>query len=290
MKKLFVNLSLAAAAVMLTACAGNQSGRGANPEQPAETAAVSDVGATAAAASEAEPTPTPEPEPVMLARVECYPDEMASMEGGVVLPDTWTENYYTAEGLLAESLSGSMGGEADTRVKYSYDDQDFLVRADHECLENGAWQTDYTDVYENDAYGNVLTQTTQYADGSQWQLSYTYEYDENGRWTRRDQVNTGFPMWSTREYTGEGHACTEYLYYSGEKLRMVSTYDEAGNLLREQDIDNGEESGFREYTYDDQGELICVTADYPTDNLSVMDMWKYTNTYAPLSQVLADAE
>lgn len=50
MKKLFVNLSLAAAAaIMLTACAGNQSGRGANPGTAAETAAVSDVGTTAAA-------------------------------------------------------------------------------------------------------------------------------------------------------------------------------------------------------------------------------------------------
>lgn len=287
MKKLLANLSvILAAAAMLTACAGNHAADSASTGMPAATPGP--VQAESTPAPTEAPTPTPEPEPMVLARVETHPASKAGMEGGVVLRDTWTEKRYSPEGLLLEELSGPVDGTADTMVEYSYDDRGYLVRETHSYLTDGVWQMESDNEYTNDDYGNVLTWITTNSAGFQTEQTYTYEYDEKGRWTRRGQNDPAFPMWSIREYSGDGMACTEYLYYSGEKLRMISTYDDAGHLLREDDVDNGETGGFREYTYDDQGGLICVTTDYPDDELPVMDMWEYTNEYAPLSQVLAD--
>ena len=286
MKKLLVNLSVTLlAASLLTACAGASSGRGtAEPDDAAPEMAETVVSATPAPTA----APTPEPEPMVLAWVETHPDPMASMEGETI-PDSWTEKLYTPEGLLAEELTGPMEGTADTRVAYSYDDRGFLTQEVHSSLVDGAWMVESTVDYANDDHGNPLTKTTTSGSGFQQVQSFTYEYDESGRWIRRDWGDPTFPMWDVREYTGDGQACTEYLYYPGEKLRMVSTYDDAGRVLREEDMDNGEVVGFRQYTYDEQGGLICITADYDTDNLPVLDLWKYTNTYEPLSQALVQA-
>ena len=292
MKKLFVHLSLIAmAAAMLTACTGGDSAVSTASGTREAAAVPASVAATPAPtpAPTPVPSPTPEPEPMVLARVETHPAPEASMEG-VVMRDTWTEKRYSPEGLLLEELTGPVDGEADTRVEYSYDDQGYLVGAVHSYRMDGTWQMESSDAYTNDEHGNALTWTMTNSSGFQTENTYTYEYDDQGRWIRKDQNDPTFPMWSTREYTGDGMACTEYLYYSGGNLRMISTYDDAGHLLREEDVDNGEAGGFRQYTYDDQGGLICVTVDYPDDELPVTDMWEYTNEYAPLSQALADGE
>lgn len=291
MKKLLINLSLTlAAAVVLTACGGQVSGRGVSSEAPGDASAVSaaltaSTSVVPAPTAKPDPTaaPTPTSEPKVLARSECYPQ--ASMEGPVQEP-SWTEYRYTPDGLLAEEVSGPLDGEANTRVEYTYDDQGYLVTEVQSSLVDGAWQVEFTNEYVNDDYGNCLTWTSTSNAGIQSTRSYTYEYDEQGRWVRQDQPDPTFPMWSTREYSGEGQACTESLYYPGGKLRMVSTYDGEGRLLREEDVDNGEVCGLRERTYDDQGGLICYTVDY--DSMPNTDLNHYTNEYAPLSEVLAE--
>lgn len=289
MKKALTILSMTLlTAAVLTACAAEELPQ-SNPSSAAATA-VSTPAPTASPVPSATPSPTPPADPLMLSRTVCQPDPLASMEGGVTLPASWTEKRYTAEGLLAEEWSGPLEEAADSCIRYTYDDQGFLVEEVHSSLSEGSWQVVQTSTYENDAFGNPLTQTNMLAQGSLPDKSYSYLYDEEGRWVRQDLNDPSFPTWKIREYTGAGLACTESLYYPGDVLRMVSTYDEEGRLLREEDRDGETVIGYRQYTYDDQGGLICVRVDYASDELGPMNQFVYTNTYTPLSQLLVDAQ
>ena len=293
MKKRLMILSMTLlAAVALTACAAGQPA-GSSPAA-ASVASVSTPAPTGTPtpAPTATPSPTsaPQEDPMMLSRTVCQPDPLASMEGGVTLPASWTEKRYTAAGLLAEEWSGPLEEAADSCIRYAYDDQDYLVEEVHSSLQDGSWQVVQTTTYESDQFGNPLTETNLLAEGSLPDKSYSYLYDEEGRWVRQDLNDPSFPTWKIREYTGEGLACTESLYYPGDVLRMVSAYDAEGRLLREEDRDGETVIGYRQYTYDEQGGLICVRVDYVSDELGPMNQFTYTNTYTPLTCLLVDAQ
>lgn len=75
-------------------------------------------------------------------------------------------------------------GDGTLRIhgRYLYDDNGFLIEWDEE--KDGVWQVYVS--YENDKYGNVIKKTSYWGDEIDI-YTYTYTYDEQGNWTKKDE-------------------------------------------------------------------------------------------------------
>jgi len=97
------------------------------------------------------------------------------------------------------------------RSEYKYDDKQRLieettflndgrlwVRSVYKYQENQKEKLDYSDdgrltqrvVYKLDAKGNVIEETVLYGDVARYKISYTYEFDSKGNWTKRTTSTT----------------------------------------------------------------------------------------------------
>jgi len=93
-------------------------------------------------------------------------------------------------------------------------------------------------------------------------LRHDYTYDREGRLLRKESLERQTVYLEEYTYDDAGNNILYIRYVSGiETGRIVMNYDEAGNLIREEQIPNPETSDssepeIYEYTYDDRGNLL----------------------------------
>lgn len=111
-------------------------------------------------------------------------------------------------------------------------------------------------VYEYDANGNMLSQTTYWAEVFERNPSvHRYEFDDRGNLISQYDGEKPVVAYS---YDERDNVLTkiEYDYYGEEWIRYVYTYDEQDRILTFSKFSNGELSWEDVNTYDAQGNLI----------------------------------
>lgn len=194
-------------------------------------------------------------------------------------------------------------------TEYRYDEQGFQIEAVY--YEDGMQKR--TNLYENDAYGNVL-KVTSITDTSANLYENKLTLDDQNRVLRQEEYVDGV-LSSTMEYSydNQGNIASEiYTIMEDGTVTHVRhremTYDRKGNLLREictlndgsyiqydhkdgrrvkstRFEPNGEISQYWEYTYNDAGHPIkeasytCETnGDTRTSRLSTYNLYTYDDT------------
>ncbi|MBR5779686.1 MAG: hypothetical protein IKY21_03570 [Clostridia bacterium] len=197
-------------------------------------------------------------------------------------------SYDKDNNLLTKDIYYSGAETPKIRIKYTYDENGWLVkelRAD--CSENGINYDEMLE-YVYDSHGNVVEKrTTNYFGFATVKVvRYVLKYDEKGRLI--EKYNEEEP-----EYV------TYYSYYDDGTLKKeesegwLKEYDENGNIVKsdtgdEKDdyvynadgkllkhtCDDGKSVTVYEYTYDENGYLVKKTAD--SDEYGVTT-WQYYN-------------
>jgi len=209
------------------------------------------------------------------------------------------ELIYSEDGLwLSEEYHYPNG--AWNKTAYTYDDAANLIK---EVFTNSAGMNRTID-YTYDARGNCLTENTFEAEDNWSNVTRTYDEKGNMLSERTDsQYSSPDLNWYLQEYTYDANSrvvrSVTTSSYDDYATTTVYTYDEQGNLVREE-YDNGrgelcttvfthdalgnvltrycsyKVSKFWEkyvYTYDENGnELSCVN----TDQLDRTSTWNYT--------------
>ena len=128
------------------------------------------------------------------------------------------------------------------------------------------------------AKGETVLHLVYDSDGNE-SLRHDYIYDGEGRLLRRESLERETRYREEYTYDDAGNNILYIYFISGmECSRTVMTYDEAGNMIREERIPNPEYSGssepeIYEYTYDDRGNLLKKQHIYRGEN---QEYWEYT--------------
>lgn len=134
--------------------------------------------------------------------------------------------------------------------------------------------------FEYDENNNLLKVTSHYESESATDMEYTYDYNEDGRIAMQYQkfVGQDTPMVSTEYIYGEdGTLVKQNLYYSAGELGAVKMYDAQGNLLSFVNYSMGEVDAYEYYEYDEKGNITKHTyANLMTDGEVVLE---YVNEY-----------
>lgn len=159
-------------------------------------------------------------------------------------------------------------------IRYVCDDQGRVTR--QETLDEGV-MIDYTE-YTYDAYGNNLTLHTVTTEGEETKFDYEYAYDEAGRITLRKEFLNGELVGQLEcTYDENGReASSRYTYPDGtvsyttattwsgstatqvstdgegyDYMKLVTSYDETGNILSQEAWQDGMLLSTTEYIYED---------------------------------------
>ncbi len=163
------------------------------------------------------------------------------------------------------------GEKQETAESYDYDAFD-KVTSDHASVRsyrNGAWmQTqEVKHTYQYDDMGNVTTTTTQsrLSDQDPWEQQVTKAvYDHQGQLVESAAPRGIAEGYATKyEYDLQGQVIREWNPVTVDKgtvqyQQVMTEYDEDGNVTAEEQQLAEDSVSRTEYTYNDQGELVCV--------------------------------
>ena len=170
-------------------------------------------------------------------------------------------NYeYDAAGNLARELVDLDGdGRADRVTVYEYDAAFNITR--QQADSDGDGTAERVESYEYDATG-IIKQELYYENGERRPSQVSYEYGDNSRLTRREDIGADGKLNSidTLEYDARGNLLREASKSGDGHVYGISvhTYDAVGNRTRtEEDGDgNGVVDTIRSWQYDAEGKLL----------------------------------
>lgn len=107
-----------------------------------------------------------------------------------------------------------------------------------------------------------------------WHLEYTYDElgRQNGEW--EFDSNGQLVYYAAITYTDSGREWL-YTYPEGRTMTVRETWDEAGNLLLWECIENGEVESYTEYTYNEQGWMLSYTTVYVHEGTPLSGTYEY---------------
>lgn len=180
------------------------------------------------------------------------------------------------------------GEKQETAESYDYDAFD-KVTSDHASVRSyrdGAWmQTqEVKHTYQYDDMGNVTTTTTQsrLSDQDPWEQQVTKAvYDHQGQLVESAAPRGIAEGYATKyEYDLQGRVIREWNPVTVDKgtlqyQQVTTEYDEDGNVTAEEEQLAEDSVSRTEYTYNDQGELVCVKCCTEDDAQSYYTQYVY---------------
>lgn len=203
--------------------------------------------------------------------------ELKDAAGNPVTPIISNGTTYLPVRAIADSLKVPVYWDGENRIVYLGKRIEWLVSKEVHTYDGDNTTTTYT----YDANGNLLTETSVYAD---YTAKTTYTYDASGNmltYAYKDN-HKDYPETYTVTYTydangnklSERHVDELYPEYS---YTSVYTYDSKGNVLTEKTDYADNDYYHVTHTYDANGNLISSTYESRYGDYS--SKYTYTNTY-----------
>lgn len=171
-------------------------------------------------------------------------------------------------------------GNTINRTEYLYDAQDRVT----EVLAYTNGQETNRHSVECDEYGNFIKWIS--ADGKVTE----YSYDDSGH-SLGYAIYNGMELISSVEYTWDGDlrtSVTNKIPSGGMEQRAALTYDNQGNLIRQDTFVNGTLSNYAVYTTDAKGRVSTVETFLPDGTLSLRSTYVWEKNTETVTITLPD--
>lgn len=184
---------------------------------------------------------------------------------------TESENPYRAVSYKSESIENGVVTFVDL-AEYEYDENGYQTESRE--YRNGI--PTQTNLYENDAFGNILRVTT-ISDGKTTVFDHNLTLDDDGRILLQEAWSDSVLLYTLEySYDKNGNKTSEVYTHmengTPEEIRnMEMTYDGNGKLLRE--IHHNLDGSYLLYEYEDGKQVKTSSYD---KNDALLSYWEYT--------------
>ena len=188
---------------------------------------------------------------------------------GRLLAEYGKEYAYNEKGLLMEEKS-VQDGQVLSVLRYGYNESGQLVTETYQGADGSTYEIAYT----YDPYGRVQTKT-----GGGEDIAYTYTYDDQGHVLSGIGTVNGVAQWEFT-YDAAGNVATQK--HLGENVEELHrTYDEKNRVVTEE-ILSGEDTIQKTYTY--EGDFLMGQTEITSRNGKPGNQLSWTFTYRPAVQ------